>query len=37
MADQSEKQNEEKIAIRGILLCTACEIIAMLVFVAINS
>jgi len=33
MADKSE----EKIAIRGILICTACEILAMLIFVAINS
>jgi len=28
--------NEEKIAFRGILICTACEIIAMLIFIAIN-
>jgi hypothetical protein len=28
--------NEEKIAFRGILICTACEILAMLVFIAIN-
>lgn len=28
--------NEEKTAFRGILICTACEILAMLVFIAIN-
>jgi len=37
MADQSENQSEEKIAIRGILICTACQILAMLFFMAINS
>ena len=36
MADQSENQSEEKIAIRGILICTACEILAILFFMAIN-
>jgi len=30
------KQEEEKIAIRGILLVTLLEILAMLVFCAIN-
>jgi len=28
--------NEEKIAFRGILICTIVEILAMLVFIAIN-
>lgn len=36
MQDAKDLKEEESVAVKGIILCTICEILALLFFYAIN-